>query len=718
MDDKAINLSELMVKAREGDLESQYKLGKCFMDGEIIAQDYNNAFKLFQESAEKGYPPSINSLGYCYLHGLGTNANKEEAISLFEKAASLNNVYALLNLGDFYWQGKIVPQDIKKAIKYYEQAGNLNDVEACSLLAEIYNDENGSMHNEKLAYTWYKKAAELGERVEEMRLMVNFPYGDPETADIRKQEKIRALETKAKDNDAAALYELSICYGNGDCVEEDEEEADKLLLQAAELGNADAQWEVASDFKKKENWEKAFYWFEKAANQDVISAQHELGLCYRDGDGTPCDFDKALYWLDKAAQNGDIDAECEEGDLYRLIKDDTEQAMIHYEKAAEGGSEKAQMALAYSYMFGIGVKENHKLAFKWYKEAATYSTKARYELGECYLHGIGVEKNTTEALKCFKWAAQGGNVNAKYQLGTFYRDGINLKKDVKKANELFVDAANGNNVDAKIELGKLYKEGKYLPQDYEKAFDLFSEAATAERASGKYELGLMYKEGVFVKPDMKEARRLLKMAADEHFPAACNALGEICLAEGTKESQNEAYKWFKKGEMGEGDGCIKSFCNLVKCTLHGWGCNQELMFHEEKLMAELLLNRNKIRESTDFWEIFLEVALLNSNELSVNQSLNIIKQLHRHNYPDDDNLVTLTFLFNIIEKIKKDLANIEVSDVDNILFDDKALFREQKNDQIKLAVDYCEKISKKLTDEMMQEMQLPSDKERPIINVE
>jgi TPR repeat protein len=47
-------------------------------------------------------------------------------------------------------------------------------------------------------------------------------------------------------------------------------------------------------------------WFLKAANQDYIDAQYEVGKCYRDGKGVSADPVEAFKWFDLAAKKGYI----------------------------------------------------------------------------------------------------------------------------------------------------------------------------------------------------------------------------------------------------------------------------------------------------------------------------------------------------------------------------------------------------------------------------
>ena len=65
----------------------------------------------------------------------------------------------------------------------------------------------------------------------------------------------------------------------------------------------------------------SIYWYEKAAEQGHDMAQYKLGMKYNYGIGV--DFEKAYYWLNKASLSGNIFAKEELSKVIR--KDDNEK---------------------------------------------------------------------------------------------------------------------------------------------------------------------------------------------------------------------------------------------------------------------------------------------------------------------------------------------------------------------------------------------------------
>ncbi|CAB4484458.1 unnamed protein product [Rhizophagus irregularis] len=54
--------------------------------------------------------------------------------------------------------------------------------------------------------------------------------------------------------------------------------------------------------------EKAFHWYQKAAENDNTGAMDNLAICYYHGEGTEKNLEKAFHWYQKAAENGDENA--------------------------------------------------------------------------------------------------------------------------------------------------------------------------------------------------------------------------------------------------------------------------------------------------------------------------------------------------------------------------------------------------------------------------
>src|SRR5687767_4482011 len=90
----------------------------------------------------------------------------------------------------------------------------------------------------------------------------------------------------------------------------------KNLHKETGNGNIELQYNLALLYENGEgtekNLEKAFYWYQKAAENGYIDAQYNLALLH----DTEKNLEKAFYWYQKAAKNGYIDAQYNLASLY------------------------------------------------------------------------------------------------------------------------------------------------------------------------------------------------------------------------------------------------------------------------------------------------------------------------------------------------------------------------------------------------------------------
>jgi TPR repeat protein len=245
---------------------------------------------------------------------------------------------------------------------------------------------------------------------------------------------------------------------------EDYEEAFKYWSKAAEQGDADAQLRLGFNCYTKgqgvsEDAMKAAYWYEKAADQGHADAQWILGHCCFKGIGVPQDYIKAAKWFGKAAEQGNAIAQFDLGYCYDKgegVSQDKAKAIYWYEKAAEQGHTDAQFILGICYNKGEDVLQDKTKAVYWFTKAAEQGhTDAQFILGICYSEGEGVSQNYVKAVKWFRKAAKQGNADAQFKLGYCYENGIGVPQDYAKAEELFKKAIAAGCEDAKPNLAKL-----------------------------------------------------------------------------------------------------------------------------------------------------------------------------------------------------------------------------------------------------------------------
>ena len=106
-------------------------------------------------------------------------------------------------------------------------------------------------------------------------------------------------------------------------VEKDDKAAAYWFYQAANSGDADAQYKIAVFFMDgvgvEEDLEAAHYWFMQAALQGDADAQYSLGICYEEGLGVEKDLDEAFDWYTRSAAQGNKNAKRASNDKSQSI---------------------------------------------------------------------------------------------------------------------------------------------------------------------------------------------------------------------------------------------------------------------------------------------------------------------------------------------------------------------------------------------------------------
>jgi len=89
---------------------------------------------------------------------------------------------------------------------------------------------------------------------------------------------------------------------------------------SAQQGNPSAQYILGVMYDRgkgvRQDYAKAFEWYQKAASQGYSNAQYNLGSMYYRGEGVRQDYAKAFEWHQKAAIQGDADAQYSLGLMY------------------------------------------------------------------------------------------------------------------------------------------------------------------------------------------------------------------------------------------------------------------------------------------------------------------------------------------------------------------------------------------------------------------
>lgn len=369
----------------------------------------------------------------------------------------------------------------------------------------------------------------------------------------------------------------------------DQKGAAQLYLQAAQMGDVDAQVKMGMLFQEgkglDQNDKEAFFWYKKAADQGNMNALSFLAVMYEEGRGTEKDLKQAAVAYKQAADKGSGTAQEALADMYQLgsgVERDLGLAAKYYKLAADQGRPYAQVELGRAYLFGQGVDRDPKQALHYLKMAADKGdSRAQATLGELYDFGDGVDQDPEQAVKWYqKVVDQGekaeGFANSAYNLALSYAKGNGVPQDTDRAVTLYERAGKAGHAKAWNNLGLLYKKGAPgLEIDLDKALTYYEKAGSLGLGTAWYNLGLLYDLGApGLKPDKKKALDYYRKADEQDVPDAATNIGILySKGDGVPQDDQETFKWsMRAATLGDASGAA----NVAILYEQGLGVKKDL----------------------------------------------------------------------------------------------------------------------------------------------
>jgi uncharacterized protein len=113
------------------------------------------------------------------------------------------------------------------------------------------------------------------------------------------------IKQAAEKGNAEAQYNYGICFQQGIEVAKDDSLANNWFLQSAKQGWKDAQFKIAYSYTKGRGWRrdevKAFFWSLRCAEQQDPECIGNVINCYLEGHGTKKNIDSMLFWATRLA---------------------------------------------------------------------------------------------------------------------------------------------------------------------------------------------------------------------------------------------------------------------------------------------------------------------------------------------------------------------------------------------------------------------------------
>ncbi|RHZ87299.1 hypothetical protein Glove_37g59 [Diversispora epigaea] len=225
------------------------------------------AFELYLKLAKEGYPVAGYDVGRCYSTGKGISKDEAKEFQWYIKSALAGNIFAMCNASFCYDYGTGVERDEGEAFKQYSRAAEKGHSLAQHNLGWCYKNGEGIEKNQAEANNGY---------IDSQYMVGKYFYEGCGT------EK----DIERGDSDANDLLKEIIS------VERDEGEAFKQYSRAAEKGHSLAQHNLGWCYKNGEGIEKN----QAEANNGYIDSQYMVGKYFYEGCGTEKDIVKAICW--------------------------------------------------------------------------------------------------------------------------------------------------------------------------------------------------------------------------------------------------------------------------------------------------------------------------------------------------------------------------------------------------------------------------------------
>ncbi len=315
---------------------------------------------------------------------------------------------------------------------------------------------------------------------------------------------------------------------------EDFEKAEQLLISEADSGNVLAVHDLGKLYSTKKLGEKdeakSYKYYEEALqgfteiepNGDFMFpyetvyqksvdmrsyVRYRIGKMHCYGLGTQQDYEKAFKWFLKSAEEGNRFAQYSLGNLYYYgngTDKDLSQAFQWYMKSAEQGQPYASYSMAQMYDKGEYVSQSEENAQRYYKAALSGFLELEskdqaddnlfYKMGTMYKNGLGTDIDMDKAINYFMRSAELNNINAKRTLALEYISGKHLELDIEKGLEMLTVCADRGDTLSCYKLGKIYFKGEIVYKDLNMAEKYFLKASQKENRYALYSLGTLYLE--------------------------------------------------------------------------------------------------------------------------------------------------------------------------------------------------------------------------------
>jgi localization factor PodJL len=153
----------LRLAAANGDPSAEFEVGARLAEGLGVTQNFKEAAKWYQRSADRGFAQAEYRLGTLYERGLGLKPDRARAAAWYQRAAEQGNIKAMHNLAVLSANRSDQSPDYTTAAQWFEAAAKRGLPDSQFNLAVLYENGLGVNRDLKQAFMWLSLAARDGD---------------------------------------------------------------------------------------------------------------------------------------------------------------------------------------------------------------------------------------------------------------------------------------------------------------------------------------------------------------------------------------------------------------------------------------------------------------------------------------------------------------------------------------------------------------------------
>lgn len=215
------------------DKESLLQLGRRFTTGVSVVQNYEYAFRVYQQAAALGCDRSIYRVAEAYFSGAGVAKDYDAAYHYMEKVKE-KTIRASYFCRRYYPDGKLHLPDREEIMAPLFRQAQAGDVSATLAIAKSYFHGGAGYKDYETAVSWFEKEILQDDSVAQFYLGYAYATGCGVKRDSRKGKAWFAKS--AEQGFVPAIYDLAVCCTTGCGGLPDLKQAAALRKQAAEAG--------------------------------------------------------------------------------------------------------------------------------------------------------------------------------------------------------------------------------------------------------------------------------------------------------------------------------------------------------------------------------------------------------------------------------------------------------------------------------------------------